>query len=1034
MLVSWLLGWIFLTAAYGMNGSKAALIGTSDDANKVADLAMIELANTKIEMLERAAVDKVMDEQKLSRSGLTAGQVIGVAHVLKVDLFAIVSDRERRRDAQAPLELIVFNADNGIRLVDVALSADFEAAASEVKQLLESAQRKKQEAHLQFVSVLEVRTIVPVECRAPTASWVIRLERALSMASGMAVVEREYLDQVNRERQITGTFHALATSAKLLRLEFQQGESAAIVNLILRVTDASHKELFRIEQPDCLNDDALKTVVAKLQKKLGGKGETESFAATAEAERLFKEFQYLSEGRQYREAYAKLSSAIALVPEREAYRLAQLDSLDKYCPDWNRSDRDNRLENYSRKVIQFADACHQDFPQCTDCYSSIYFLFEHMNNFVSDGFGNIDPAQLPKIQTLATELRTRYWTERDRLYPLGKLENEIKSADAYKQFRHYYEKFSYSMYYDAEAFSTEAVRLVEAEMTYLLKHPEALAGLGNGRNGYGVALLSERCGLRQRPLSHVKIPAEVRWLIIKKSPGIIALMRQYPNRHWQAEGDLLAIFRDYFWDHDERKLRKQLQGWKRPLAWSSESMLPDYEKLLSETHWPSAAGMASHPISSSAARRKAAVRRETQDDLVRVYTSVDEFWTGYQKMRTLAGQVALLERNRSLLLSVRDANAQDRLVAMGCHFFSLFEAGYREQDLQCFLRGLKVIFPELEIVSVVRGSKDVLQPMFYHAQLFYNEGGSGLAVWNSGSGQIQRIKLPWTEVFRLSGFRVMEKQILLWGLHVNTRNPTLALLDRSGRRTSSLIAGLPLGEIQQAEIMDDRIYVWDRHTLFSCDFQGNSRKLEISGRREDQLNVLDKKVEYITGWITDPTRHRLLFGMDRNVSGGHVDDGIWEYCPATGKTAQLPNIGRVMAIWKYPADYAGADLEPLDLSQTDPACLAEKSLRKSAGYIFYYSHEPDVLPPCPQLQPGLYWNRVLTAMVGNSARQLALPWNRRKTVLALPDGKSVLVFGDHALIRVTPHLTLEGTTGIAGQNTDSERKLSRRYVPAFLLN
>src|SRR6185295_15207563 len=88
-------------------------------ANAV-DLALTRLsADERFVMLERDEIRRVLQEQKLTVSGLVdATQVISVGKLLKTDLFAVV---ETSPGDDTSAGMIVFDARSGVRYWDAAL-------------------------------------------------------------------------------------------------------------------------------------------------------------------------------------------------------------------------------------------------------------------------------------------------------------------------------------------------------------------------------------------------------------------------------------------------------------------------------------------------------------------------------------------------------------------------------------------------------------------------------------------------------------------------------------------------------------------------------------------------------------------------------------------------------------------------------------------------------------------------------------------------------------------------------------------------
>ena len=90
--------------------------------NNLAALAEARLTEGPgLQVLERRAVDRVLDEQKLTLAGLVAADsAVAVGKLLPVDLFAILGAGADRKEAGG---LVIFDARTGVRLWDAALPA-----------------------------------------------------------------------------------------------------------------------------------------------------------------------------------------------------------------------------------------------------------------------------------------------------------------------------------------------------------------------------------------------------------------------------------------------------------------------------------------------------------------------------------------------------------------------------------------------------------------------------------------------------------------------------------------------------------------------------------------------------------------------------------------------------------------------------------------------------------------------------------------------------------------------------------------------
>jgi hypothetical protein len=113
--------WICLTATVHA-ATRVALVSTcgGDAAGNVLALAEAKLAaTTNIVLVERAQVERILNEQKLVRCGLSdSAQALAVGKLLGVEVFATL---ETFPGSQEMLGLVVFDARSGAKLWDAAL-------------------------------------------------------------------------------------------------------------------------------------------------------------------------------------------------------------------------------------------------------------------------------------------------------------------------------------------------------------------------------------------------------------------------------------------------------------------------------------------------------------------------------------------------------------------------------------------------------------------------------------------------------------------------------------------------------------------------------------------------------------------------------------------------------------------------------------------------------------------------------------------------------------------------------------------------
>jgi hypothetical protein len=145
--------------------------GTSDNVGALLDLAQAKIsAQPGVELLDRQAMTRILQEQKLSLSGLVdASTAVRAGKLLSVDLFAFVEADPASKDA---LGLVVYDAATGVKLHDASLPAgkldeQIEAIAGGVPRL------KKLRGSKVYTRFACSVFAMPI-CRARKIHWAIR--------------------------------------------------------------------------------------------------------------------------------------------------------------------------------------------------------------------------------------------------------------------------------------------------------------------------------------------------------------------------------------------------------------------------------------------------------------------------------------------------------------------------------------------------------------------------------------------------------------------------------------------------------------------------------------------------------------------------------------------------------------------------------------------------------------------------------------------------------------------------------------------
>ncbi|MBC7816755.1 MAG: hypothetical protein IAG10_07700, partial [Planctomycetaceae bacterium] len=197
----------------GLNAANAAtrvalLNGSgSEQIANVVDLAQVALSReSELELLDRALVRRVLEEQKLSVSGVVdASQAIAVGKLLAVDLIAVV---EMSPGKEGVPGLVIFDSRTGVRYWNAALSivaTELEREADAVVLAVRAAHRKREGRTPAFhtVGVMTVRNAdLPRSQDGLCEAVGLLVERGLSRSPDLAVLERRRLAHVNEERSL----------------------------------------------------------------------------------------------------------------------------------------------------------------------------------------------------------------------------------------------------------------------------------------------------------------------------------------------------------------------------------------------------------------------------------------------------------------------------------------------------------------------------------------------------------------------------------------------------------------------------------------------------------------------------------------------------------------------------------------------------------------------------------------------------------------------------------------------------------------
>jgi hypothetical protein len=348
--------------------------GAGDD---VLALAVAKLsADPGIVLVERAEVERILQEQKLTRCGLSgADQALAVGKLLGVDVFAAL---ETYPDNQQILGLVVFDASSGVRLLDAVLpSGDTAHMGENVAVATQEACVKRAHANskLRTVCVLSVRNAeFPRSMDSFCESVGQILERGLLGSASFSVSERERLEQVNKERSLLSdnASRDLLPSLTLLELEFSRSDESNGVKVTVLLTDSTGARLGKIEAIGNFEHtaDLVESLLEKLTRALKASPVSGTMDRPREALRFRQEASLLMQQDQAAKALQPAEAACALDPEdRESHSLlahtllavasAFLGARDAYGWPQPAADSGDNVKRAMMMADRAADLCLQ---------------------------------------------------------------------------------------------------------------------------------------------------------------------------------------------------------------------------------------------------------------------------------------------------------------------------------------------------------------------------------------------------------------------------------------------------------------------------------------------------------------------------------------------------------------------------------------------------------------------------------------------------------------------------------------------------
>ena len=306
---------LLIAATLAAAGMSIAVIGNPELSGLVAERLGEDPA---FECLERSQIDRVLEEQSLGAEGLLRA----FPH-LEWYVLLIASEPGGAGEA------VVYNARDGFRVGRWSWPAgdpgeNAVRIADEIRSRIDTAKRTGAIP----VAIASVRDVaVAVSRRAAARQFAAWWETQLGNQPGIQLLERDRLELVTRERELSGTAYTLPAAAQLLHLEFSPGARADAVDMKVRLTDRDGRTLHEFARTDALADPA--KTAAELAADLRAFWALPAppplpYDPAGEAARHADEARFLLTARDVGNALVRAQAAVALRPDVPDYRILAL--------------------------------------------------------------------------------------------------------------------------------------------------------------------------------------------------------------------------------------------------------------------------------------------------------------------------------------------------------------------------------------------------------------------------------------------------------------------------------------------------------------------------------------------------------------------------------------------------------------------------------------------------------------------------------------------------------------------------------------
>jgi tetratricopeptide (TPR) repeat protein len=297
------------------------------DKSALVSLLEVELSQKEgINLLERAAIDKILEEQQLSASGLLdRNTTIKIGKLLRADAFIILSmenpvpEQNRVNQTQDTTDLIrvrVSETAHGLRLLDCFEQSDSTNPQESVERIVQKPNEK-----LIPVGIVDIHRVqLGEQYKMLERTLPLMLSVRLSLEPQIIMLERVDLKVLLDEKLRTeGSDSEFWNSAILIEGYLQPNNGRLEMHLNLKQSDGENKKSFTVQFEPNEPSIAIAQVTSEIIQNLQNSPPAAKWQPELEAEQFYKQGKMLEAHSRYEEAISLFETAHALQPDNVSF-------------------------------------------------------------------------------------------------------------------------------------------------------------------------------------------------------------------------------------------------------------------------------------------------------------------------------------------------------------------------------------------------------------------------------------------------------------------------------------------------------------------------------------------------------------------------------------------------------------------------------------------------------------------------------------------------------------------------------------------